>query len=411
MSMLKLEQPFLDSGVRSTYFFNGRILSREDMAREQTAEQAIHDRLGLAVGDGIVRGLEVIPKAIGGNSAQDPVVTVKAGLAINRLGQTLGLDKDVDVSLLSNAKPTQQPPQTHGFKNCKPTQSSIYVVGSGVYLLSMSPAQAREGLAVVSGLGNGEAPCNAKAVVDTVSFHLSEIKLTPAELSDVAHLRNVVAYKFFLAEGAGLNTIVDPFGPPAAPLPSLTEPALSDCDVPLGVVYWTSSGGIRFVDLWAVRRTLHLSRRQAVGLAMRLQFQQQLAEQRTPAAFFATVQATYHFLPPVGLVPLGTSPGNTAFDVIRFFTGLTVRGPLYMEGARVESLLQTALTFAPIDARPPEPNLVWLYQVRENRQRVSGRADATPYVIFARGEIDYQGEPRFNVSHFSFANFSLNGVL
>src|SRR5437870_10806148 len=99
MSVIRLDTPFTDGGIHATYFFNGRILSREDMKREQDHEKAIHERLGLADGDGIVRGFEVEAKAIGGSSIGDPVVTVHAGLAVNRLGQTVALDRDVDVAL------------------------------------------------------------------------------------------------------------------------------------------------------------------------------------------------------------------------------------------------------------------------------------------------------------------------
>src|SRR5690348_6839946 len=99
MSVTRLDTAFLDGGLRSTNYFNGRILSREDMQRDSDAHRALHQRLGLALGDGIVTGFEVEAKSIGGSSITNPVVTVRPGLAINRLGQTLALDRGVDVAL------------------------------------------------------------------------------------------------------------------------------------------------------------------------------------------------------------------------------------------------------------------------------------------------------------------------
>jgi hypothetical protein len=421
MSAVRLGQPYLDGGVRSTYFFNGRIVSREDMAREQDAERTVHDRLGLAVGDGVVRGLGVTAKQIGGSSAQEPVVTVKRGLAVNRRGQTLALDRDVDVLLRRDTSAggtvTVVAPAGGGlFGDCAPPQSTLYVVGTGVYLLSMAPAQTKEGLAVVSGLGNGVAPCNAKSIVSTVSFRLAQVKLTAAELADEAHLRNVVAYRFFLAEGAGTGGVADPFGaaPPAAA--PLTDPPPSDGEVPLCLIHWTNAQGIRYVDTWAVRRAAERAegavtpvgaedRRRALGLAVEQQFQRQLEELRAPGAFSITARSRFRWLPPAGVVPLGLSAGDPGFSIAAFFDGFKVRKPLFVEAARARPFLRAASCYAPFDAQTS--TLVWLYHVRDNRQPDASRPAAVPYVIFARGEIDYMGEPRFDVAHFDYANFSL----
>src|SRR5689334_7951386 len=137
MSATRLDTPFLDGGIRSTNFFNGRLLSREDMHREQAAERAIHERLGRALGAGVVHGFEVTAQAIGGSSITDPVVTVRAGLAVNRHGQTVALDRDVDVSLLKPATaPAAATPGAGAFGACKPAEEGVYVTGTGVYLLA-----------------------------------------------------------------------------------------------------------------------------------------------------------------------------------------------------------------------------------------------------------------------------------
>jgi hypothetical protein len=420
MSVTRLDTPYLDGGIRSTHFFNGRLLSREDMQREQDAERAVHERLGRAIGAGIVRGLEVTARSIGGSSVTDPVVTVRAGLALNRRGQTVALDRDVDVSLLRpTAPPAADASRTGRFGDCLPPDTSVYVTGTGVYLLSVCPASQKQGLAVVNGLGNTGAPCNAKELVEGVQFRLAQVKLTAAELADDAHLRNVAAYKFFAAEGAGLDAARDPFGVPAAPA-ALTDPALTDCDVPLAVLHWTATGGLRFVDLWSARRRpTHppLAGRiplgvddpmLALGEAVLFQFQDQLETLRASPQLRAI--DVFRWLPPVGLLPLGGSTGALGFNAAVFFSGFTTRGPLFIEGTRVRPLLQLATNSPPIQVGlQPPGELVWLYRVRENQQSVDGAVPRQPYLIFALGRLPCQVEPRFDVSRWSFANYALEG--
>src|SRR3977135_911802 len=98
MSVTNLDTPVLDGGLHVTNFFNGRILSREDLQREQDAGRAVDWRLGQSIGDGIAHGFEVTANSIGGSSIANPIVTVSAGLAVNRCGQTGGLKNDIQVS-------------------------------------------------------------------------------------------------------------------------------------------------------------------------------------------------------------------------------------------------------------------------------------------------------------------------
>lgn len=420
MSVTRLETPFLEGGIRSTHFFNGRILSREDLQREQEAERAWHERLGRALGAGVASGLEVVARSIGGSSVTDPVVTVRAGLALNGRGQALALDRDVDLSLLP---PTATPESggaaaAGGFAICAPPDEGVYLTGSGVYLLAMAPAQAKQGLAVVSGLGNGGATCNAKERVEGVLFRLVQLKgLSSAELADEARLRNVAAYKFFFAAGASLAGVRDPFGR-RAPTPGLTDPALTDCEVPLALLHWTALGGLRWVDLWSVRRQLTRStgmgplpvdgdpQVDALEQARSFQFQEHLQSLRVSAAPPVRASDAFRWLPPVGLLPLGGLPGALGFDGAAFFTGFTTRGPLFIEGARVRPLLRLGASFPPITVGDPE--LVWLYLVRENRQPEDGVVPTQPYLIFALGRTPCQIVPRFDVSHWDYAHYALD---
>ena len=99
MSPIQLQKPILEGGIRSINFFNGRLLSAEDLSTEAAAQEEARRRLGLAIGEGVAFGLEVSPTQ-GVDTKKDPRVTITQGLAINRRGHTLALSADKDVSLV-----------------------------------------------------------------------------------------------------------------------------------------------------------------------------------------------------------------------------------------------------------------------------------------------------------------------
>jgi hypothetical protein len=417
MSVTQLDTPYLDGGMHLTNFFNGRILSREDMKREQDAERAVHERLGRVLGDGIARGFEVEATSIGGSSITYPVVRVHAGLAINRRGQTVALDRDVDVSLLKPAASQSNGTTLLGsFNDCAPQENAVYVVGSGVYLLTVAPAQVKQGLALVSGLGNERASCNIKEVVEGVQFRLFQVTaLSDKELADEAHLRNVAAYKFFFADGVGTDLARDPFGVPTPSKP-LTDVPLTDCDVPLALLHWTDVGGLRWVDLWSVRRRFvppspggswtrfDREPRAAAGMAMVLQFQAELAD--LPVAAKASFKATDQFthLPPLGMIPVQD------FDLVTLFSGLKRRRiPAYIEGAKLPSLISDAIEHPPIDLLASAQEAIWTYFVHENMRAVDVATPPVPqpYLVFTNGQVKYRGNARFDLSYWNYASYAL----
>ena len=100
MPSARLFETYLEvEGIRSTNFFNGRLLTGEDMQQEQAAARAALLRLGRATVEGIAHGLQVTAM-VGGGSREDPVVTVARGLAIARDGQAISLANPVSLSLL-----------------------------------------------------------------------------------------------------------------------------------------------------------------------------------------------------------------------------------------------------------------------------------------------------------------------
>ena len=342
-----LNQAILDDGIRSTHFFNGRLLSGEDLSQDQQAGREFQRRLGRAVGDGVAYGLEVVEKA-GVSTPGVPVVTVTAGLAVNQQGSTLYLGSDVDLQLVPPTNPAAR--LTASFNPCLPGQVGTYIVGAGIYLLTILPAQASEGRAPVSGLGNTDSSaCNARSDVTAVQFQLigidpiNDLGMTPDTFADTAHLRNRLAY---LCYGVNAPPVFysDPFGPPveAYGLLDLLRPnRLPVCNVPLALIYWTASGGIQFIDLWSVRRALTApsvsqpgsptesqrwnlllsDRRLKETEAMFLQFEDHILDLRASQVNLQNVlvEQVFDFLPPIGWLPVisSTSPGG--FDLRTFF--------------------------------------------------------------------------------------------
>ena len=160
---------------------------------------------------------------------------------------------------------------TSVFQDCSPVQSGAYVAGAGVYLLTVAPASAAEGLAEVSGVSTAAASCNTNYNADGVQFRLIQIdqtmELTPAQLADANHLQNLVAYQC-LGVSNWNSVWTDPLGSPVEQFGLMdtlrSSQTLTACEVPLAVIYWTADQGIVFLDMWCVRRPV-VSAKSAAG--------------------------------------------------------------------------------------------------------------------------------------------------
>jgi hypothetical protein len=411
-----LQQPILDGGIRSINFFNGRLLSARDLTREQSANREAERRLGQAIGEGISYGLEVSKSSA--STQESPVVTVESGLAINRIGQILMLAQKTEVALVRRATPG--PGIIEPFGECAPLQSGTYVAGAGVYLLTIAPAQGTEGRAVTHSLENATAACNTDTTVNAVQFRLIQLdqQISATEMLNQNTLRNVIAYKCFGVDSTSkfpinpFTTNLEKYGL----LDNLRPTWLTECEVPLAILYWTLVDGIKFIDLWSVRR--RLARRLAdktwsfltseritrEGEAMYLQFQSQLKDLAGSGVTLSQVKAKDHFkyLPAAGLLPVGGSGG---FDYTTFFNGITIRQPIFIEGAQLRSLFQESYEYPPVDTG--SELVFYLYTVRENAQSsLGGVAPAQSYMVFASGHTPYRGEARYDVHHWNFGNFS-----
>jgi hypothetical protein len=421
MSAVDLQDPILEGGIRSINFFNGRLLTARDLTREQTANRDVDKRLGQAIGDGVAYGFEVTSVSSRQLSTAAPILTVAPGLAINRRGQTLQLANETNIALVRESN--NNGGGTRAFNECVPLQTGTYIAGAGVYLLTVAPAQATEGLAAVAGLERGTASCNTDVIVSTLQFRLVQLNppLTDAELDDENHLQNLVAYKCFGAEDLA-PLISNPFGPPLKRyglLDTLRPNRLTDCDVPLAVFYWTLGGGVKFIDLWSARRSptrINLTggwsnfvddRYQREGEARFLQFQAQITEVLHATANPRVVAAADHFeyLPPVGVIPKSKDV-ELGFNYRQFFQGQTYREPVFVEGARLEHLIRDSLAYAPIKLGSRE--VIYLYEVRQNAQAIAAQPPNLPqaYLVFSSGHMPFCGEARFDVNRYDYSNYS-----
>lgn len=416
---IELLQPLLGDGVRSVNFFNGRLLTAEDFLAEQAANRLQHRQLGQAIGEGIAYGLRVSTAAGAGSKA---VVTVQPGLAVNRNGDAVRLNGAADVSLVRPLNGGALGARS-AFSECQPFQSGVYVAGSGVYLLTMSPVRGREGRAPVAGLQNAASDCNTKYIVDGVQFRLIQFDLTPAELNDQNHLRNLVAYKCF-GVNATRSFVSDPFGAEVNKyglLDSLRPNRLTDCDVPLAALFWTATGGIRFIDNWAVRRRLTESsasakwslllgdRRAGEAEAMFSQFQDQIDDVRLNESNQSTLAAIaapqrFGFLPPAGLIPI-SGPGSPAgFNPQTFFGERASRDVAITDGDLLRSLVRESFFHEPIDLSRPEN--IQLYLIWENVRAVEQGQTHQLALVFASHTLSYSGVARFGRAKWSLSRFA-----
>jgi hypothetical protein len=436
--VLQLQEPLKEGGIRSVNFFNGRLLAGKDLSREQQARREADARLGRALGDGVAFGLEVARHAAL-DKPSAPVLRVRSGLAVNRLGQTLRLEGDVSVAL------TRRFDAAGGgcvFVNCTPLTGGTYVAGAGVYLLTIAPAQVSEGRAASNGLDPANVRCATDATVEAVQFRLINVNPLRYAGLDIAspQFRNRIAYRCFGVE-AREKSQIDPWrvdAPSYGLIDELREVGLDDRDVPLALLYWTVDG-LRFVDMWAARRRVlepdalsgyafqrdpldpddlssfaFIARRRRLveAHAMCAQFQQHLADVLASIANPAGEQATDHFryLPPFGIVPLAAPPLRGFLEPI-FFSGITrppppgsSLGTRFIDARVLGELQELALAQTATDLASDE--FIWVYRPWQNTKAADDQQSVQPMVVFASGLLPDLAVARFDMTRFDYGNYA-----
>ena len=178
MATKRLLEPILEGGTRFTHFFNGRVLTAEDLRSEQEASLAQRQQLGRAVGDGVVSGLEV-------RAAKENTVTITKGLAITRSGHPVSLGQEVRLHLVPEA---QTAPAGAGlFYDCAKPAATTVAIGQGAYILVASAASGFEGRAPMAGVqSTGQITgCGSRFVVEGVQFRLIHLPYAQHKFAEI----------------------------------------------------------------------------------------------------------------------------------------------------------------------------------------------------------------------------------
>lgn len=440
MSKTKFNSIFED-GILNTNFFNGRLLTADDLKTEQQANRQHHSQLGRAVGEGVVSGLEVVLP--GGALSGGCTVRISSGLAINRTGQTIALNADaVEVRMVEEQETVKA--DEGRFTDCK--VKSEMITGTGLYILLISPASDFIERAPMSGPGgNGRITgCGKRYEVEGVQFRtvklddgltddtraaLNELK-TGTDAASVSMMRNIAAHACLGTEDKEAF-VKDPFNfadqVAYGAIDKLraigdSKNSISDYDVPLAILYLTADG-IRFIDMWSVRRRTHSrltssmrpllanQRRIAEADACFLQFHDcisNMTENIAGQSELASVKAAsnFRFLPSAGFLPVNEFDCKKGFDYRKFFSDITYRKPVFIEGSVVESLIRNSLSYPPLYVNTKR--FIWLYFVRENIEEVKKNKPDPPqcYLVFTSGHMAYQGNARFDANCWDYANFA-----
>jgi hypothetical protein len=291
--------------------------------------------------------------------------------------------------------------------------------------------------------------CGRRYEVEGVQFRVEQVNLSSIpgvssatvqtldqlmrddRLPNASKLRNMLAHICFGTEKLG-GSLRDPFERAKDKsvyntygiLDALRPKHISDCEVPLALICWTDNG-LRFVDTWSVQHApanqarssvwpIPLSdRRMAEAEASLLQFQAQvdwIMSSVNSQSQLASAEAANYFryLPAAGIIPLSGIRSSVGFDFLKFFDNLTYRDPVFIEGAKVEPLIRSSLSYPPIDLSDRDKELIWLYVVRQNMQSIAENPSSQyqPYMIFAKGHVPYRGNARFDLAYWNYGNYA-----
>lgn len=185
----RLNQVVAVDGEPRSAFFNGRLLSAEDLTREQAARDGAEARLARLIGCGVAEGLTVTAGA-------GSVLHIAAGLGVTPSGAVIEIG-NLDLDLSSAGRGAS----FSGFGNCAAGLAEGQPL-AGLYLLTLTPAWSGQGRAPTL-LGEVGA-CNRRTQQPAVRARLVEVQ-APAGLGG-ASVRNELAVAL-LSPGWGLTAV------------------------------------------------------------------------------------------------------------------------------------------------------------------------------------------------------------
>lgn len=401
-----LNTPVLEGGLERIPFFNGRVLTAEDLQTEQKGNAEERRRLGRGFGTGVLEGLSVRR----GSGDVPTTVVVESGLGLAPSGRTVELPRRTIVSVVSEAKRTQTAGGTGQFEDCS-TQNATVTSGTGAYVLVLEPASDTHGRVPRTRLGdNGAAGgCGAQyrregARLQLVPVNFVEEQSGGTSLADeverlagtvqsaredgepparetTSMLRNLWAH---VLQGESTSSL-DSVGT-GRRIRTFGNGAVGDDAVPLALIYWAVDR-IEFVDPWAVRTvvrpptdTERVTARSGRRLERLLQFVDHLREviATHPNPRQIRLDDFVRFVPAAALVPAFDLDSPRGVDPTRFLqpysrgtVGEKRPGPLSL-------LLHQSLSAPPLDLAA-RPNLL--------RFREKAASDTKPSSLFHRSPL------------------------
>lgn len=419
--VITTEQPVLTGGISSVAFFNGRLLTGEDLTREQLATTEARLRLGRALGAGVACGFSVTLKPSA--DLTRPVLAITPGRAVSPRGAVLELAGAVDLAL--TREPASGGAAEAVFTDCTPLQQGTYIAGAGAYLLTVAPARRGVGRAPVSGLQNAQAQCNVRYSVEGLQFQLLRVALPASVLADPDKTRNRVAHLMAgTTSPERISSLADPLSVGATAYGMLdelvTKGCITDDQVPLAFLLWTGEGGVLYVDPWCVRRRLRPppaarfaaltgDRARVDALAIFDQFQDHVADLAAggstgPGLPQERAADRFDLLPPVAMVPIVRDDGTGAgYDPDLFLDEQGSTELATLDADSLRALVQEGLDHTPVPVNGTIP--IQRYLLWENEVALSLGFTVQRVMVLAREGIGYRGVARYGKARSSSSRY------
>jgi hypothetical protein len=245
--VVSINQPVDARGAPRTFFFNGRLLSAEDLRREQSLRENGQSQLARLLGCGVAGGLSVTQN---GNSR----INIASGLGVTPSGRIIDcVGQTIDLAGIAAAV------RPGGFGDCAAAMANRERPAAGIYLLVLTPVWLASGRAATL-LGEVGA-CNRNLEQPAVRARLLAV-VAPAGSTD-ANARNAIAHALLAdADPAKLPTQPDAVNPPAGGQrligwwPAQVVPTLAADDLPLAVLRIDPYARLVWLDAAAAQRRL-----------------------------------------------------------------------------------------------------------------------------------------------------------